>query len=58
MPCMATRWAAWVILRGVQFWTAALNAGASRAAVTVGFSENQVHTASNILSENPANYGI
>ena len=46
---------------GVQFWTTALNAGASRAAVTIGFSEsleNQVRTAGNVLSENPANYGI
>ena len=46
---------------GLDFWTAALDAGTARSAVVLAFSESAEHinlTASNIQSENPNEFGI
>ncbi|MBD0270629.1 MAG: DUF4214 domain-containing protein [Acetobacteraceae bacterium] len=46
---------------GLDFWTAALDAGTARSGVVLAFSESAEHTnltASNIQSENPTEFGI
>ncbi|MBC7802102.1 MAG: DUF4214 domain-containing protein [Gemmatimonadaceae bacterium] len=46
---------------GVEFWTNALNAGTSRASVTIGFSESaehQIRTAANVGGETPSGFGV
>ena len=46
---------------GLAGWLGQLNAGASRSSVVLGFSESAEHqalTAANILSNDPASYGI
>jgi hypothetical protein len=46
---------------GLDFWTRALDSGIGRAEVVLAFSESAEHvnlTASNIQSENPAEFGI
>lgn len=46
---------------GLDYWTAQLDGGGSRAAIVVGFSESAEHvglTAANILGSTPGGYGI
>lgn len=46
---------------GIEFWTAQLEAGATRAGLVVGFSESGEHrhlTAADILGDTPGRYGI
>ena len=46
---------------GIEYWTARLNEGATRAGLVVGFSESAEHrdlTAANIMGDTPGRYGI